>query len=113
MRQWGFNLVNHTDGGDGTTNGNQTSFKKGHKSWLGKNHSEETKKLISENNGHRGKPAHNRRKVFQFDLDDNFIREWDSIKQAASDTNSNSSKIVRCCRYKQKTHNKFIWRYEK
>lgn len=30
---WGFNLVNHTSGGEGLTMGNQTSFKKGNKSW--------------------------------------------------------------------------------
>lgn len=30
---WGFNLTNYTEGGDGLTYGNQTSFKKGDKSW--------------------------------------------------------------------------------
>jgi len=29
MKQWGFNLVNHTNGGDGCTFTNRTSFKKG------------------------------------------------------------------------------------
>jgi len=29
MKQWGFNLVNYTNGGDGCTSANQTSFKKG------------------------------------------------------------------------------------
>jgi hypothetical protein len=33
FRQWGFDLVNHTSGGDGLTVGNQTSFKKGQKPW--------------------------------------------------------------------------------
>jgi hypothetical protein len=33
FRQWGFNLVNHTSGGEGLTVGNQTSFKKGNISW--------------------------------------------------------------------------------
>lgn len=33
IRQWGFNLVNHTSGGDGLTSGNQTSFVKGFKPW--------------------------------------------------------------------------------
>ena len=32
-RDEGCNLVNHTDGGDGLGFGNQTSFKKGNKSW--------------------------------------------------------------------------------
>lgn len=33
FRQWGFNLVNHTSGGDGLTMGNSTSFKKGNVPW--------------------------------------------------------------------------------
>lgn len=33
FKQWGFNLVNSTSGGDGLTNGNQTSWKKGNKPW--------------------------------------------------------------------------------
>lgn len=30
FKSWGFNLINYTDGGDGSTFGNQTTFKKGH-----------------------------------------------------------------------------------
>lgn len=33
MHNWGFNLVNHTCGGDGLTYGNQTSFKNGNVPW--------------------------------------------------------------------------------
>lgn len=33
VKSWGFLLVNHTNGGDGLTFGNQTSFKKGSKPW--------------------------------------------------------------------------------
>lgn len=33
FKVWGFNLVNHTSGGDGLTFENQTSFKKGNSSW--------------------------------------------------------------------------------
>jgi predicted nucleic acid-binding Zn ribbon protein len=33
FKQWGFNLVNGTSGGDGLTSGNKTSFKKGNKPW--------------------------------------------------------------------------------
>lgn len=33
FRTWGFNLTNHTSGGDGLTFGNQTSFKKGSIPW--------------------------------------------------------------------------------
>lgn len=30
FRTWGFNLINYTNGGEGSTFGNQTSYKKGH-----------------------------------------------------------------------------------
>ena len=33
FKQWNFNLVNHTSGGDGLTLGNETSFKKGNIPW--------------------------------------------------------------------------------
>lgn len=75
FKTWGFNLVNNTNGGDGCTFGNQTSFKKGQKSWnkgiaktaqakehlrkinLGKKYSDEIKKARSERT--KGKPPTN------------------------------------------------------
>ena len=33
FKTWGFILLNYTNGGDGCTFANQTSFKKGHKNW--------------------------------------------------------------------------------
>jgi hypothetical protein len=33
FKTWGFDLINYTEGGDGSTFGNQTSFKKGQKPW--------------------------------------------------------------------------------
>lgn len=49
MKTWGFNLINYTEGGDGCTFGNQTSFKKGAIPW-NKNghHSEESRKKMSQ-----------------------------------------------------------------
>ena len=111
FKAWGFNLVNYTDGGDGCTFANQTSFKKGHKSWLGKKHTEETKKKIGENSWSKGKPSLNRRKVVQLDMNNNVIKIWDSVLDAEKMTGSSSSKIVACCREKRKTHNKYKWKY--
>ena len=111
FRTWGFDLINYTSGGDGCTFANQTSFKKGHSSWLGKSHSEETKKLIGENSFTKGKPSINRRKVIQLTLGGDEIKIWDSILDAEHDTNSSSSKIVCCCKGTRKTHNGFKWKY--
>ncbi len=112
MKTWGFDLINYTKGGDGCTFGNQTSFKKGHKSWLGKKHSEETKKKIGENNYSNGKPAINRKPVIQLSLNDEFIKEWDAIELAAIETNSIRTKIVAVCKGRRKTHNNFKWKYK-
>lgn len=41
FKTWGFNLLNYTHGGEGTTFGNQTSFSKGNTPWnTGKGHTE-------------------------------------------------------------------------
>ena len=111
MKAWGFDLLNYTLGGDGTTFANQTSFKKGHKIWLGKHHSEETKKKIGDNNWMKGKPSFNRLSVKQLNLDGELIKIWDSILEAEKGTNSLSSKIVCCCKGTRKTHNGFKWEY--
>jgi hypothetical protein len=48
--------------------------------------------------------------VIQFDLNNNFIAEYESMEQAAKLTNSNSSGIYYCCIGKYKYSNNFIWR---
>jgi hypothetical protein len=112
MKTWGFDLINYTNGGDGCTFGNQTSFKKGHKLWLGKKHSEETKKKIGENNAFKGKTSLNRKQVIQLSLDGELIKVWECILDAEKGTGSSSSKIVSVCKGKRKTHNNFKWKYK-
>ena len=49
--------------------------------------------------------------VLQYDLEGNFIKEWESIAEC----NRNGflqSKIILCCQKKQKTHKDFIWKYK-
>lgn len=70
--------------------------------------SEETKKKISE-----AKKGNMKVKVDQFDLDGNFIRTWNGIKQAADTLGIQQTGISACCRgvkyYNQSGG--FIWRY--
>ena len=54
----------------------------------------------------------NKVKVFQYDTNLNFIKEWDSIKSAGFTYGSNGSSISACARGKNKTAFGFIWRYE-
>lgn len=112
LREQGCDLTNCGEGGEGLTFGNQTSFKKGHKSWTGKKLSDEHRKRISENSANRGKPASNRRAIIQLDMDGNLIARYDYIHAAARKTNSSPSKIVACCKGRRNHHNNYKWEYE-
>jgi len=50
--------------------------------------------------------------VLQYDSEENLIKEWSSIKEAAKFYNIHSSNIGNCCRNTQKTSNGFIWKFK-
>ena len=50
-------------------------------------------------------------KVIQFDLQGNYIKEWDSASEAARQLNIDQSGIIKCCRNKLKTAGKYKWKY--
>jgi group I intron endonuclease len=52
------------------------------------------------------------KRIIQYDLDGNFIKEWESIKQITETLNIQQSGISNCCLGKTKTSNKFIWKYK-
>ena len=59
------------------------------------------------------KPHPNSRKaILQYDLDCNFIKEWDSSITASKELDINMSHINSCCRGESKTSGGFIWRYK-
>lgn len=77
----------------------------------GKKVSEETKQKISE--AKKGKPLYNKRvPILQYTLDGNFVRDWESIKQASEELNLQYSNIGACCREKRKQCGGFIWKYK-
>ncbi len=94
---YGYNL---TSGGDGI---------------CGYKFSEETKTKMSltrsgENHWHYGKfNGYNAKKVLQFDLDFNFIKEWESSAEIARQLNYKTSNIIRCCSNDINTYKGFIW----
>lgn len=53
-----------------------------------------------------------KRAILQFDLQENFIREWDSIKEAGETLGIPRSNIVLCCQGKRKTAGGFIFKYK-
>ena len=72
---------------------------------------------ISENNKHAfdtglNKP-HNQRKVNQYDLNNNYIKTWNSITEFLKENNINlkNSGITSCCKGKQKTAYGYKWKY--
>ena len=128
MKVWGFRLTNLTDGGDGNQNQHfsKESLERKASKLRGRPRDEITKQKISES--HKGKVLSDDtkqkvseaikliqgRKIKQFDLEGNFIREWDSIVDAAQALNIDKANIGHCCRHTI-NHNSaggYIWRYK-
>jgi hypothetical protein len=55
------------------------------------------------------------KKVYQYDLNNNLIKEWENATQASKYYDVHISRIIRCCEnaYGCKTCKNFIWKYEK
>lgn len=53
---------------------------------------------------HKGKPnLKNKKPILQYDLDNNFIKEYDSAKSASIELNVDASCIIKTCKDKLKT----------
>lgn len=50
--------------------------------------------------------------VFQFDLNDKFIKEWDGFIDIKCELNYDQSTIRKCCKGRQKTAYGYIWKYK-
>ena len=55
--------------------------------------------------------THRRLEILQYDLDNNFIKKWDSIKQAADFLGKQGAAIVETCKRKRNQAYNYIWRY--
>jgi hypothetical protein len=55
------------------------------------------------------KPSY--KKVIQYDLYENFVKEWESIVDVEKILKINSSNISKCCKGKLKTAGGFVWKY--
>lgn len=57
--------------------------------------------------------AKNKRKsILQLDLNQNFIRKFDSVKEAGRILKIDDGNIIKCAKGKQKTCGGFIWKYK-
>lgn len=59
-----------------------------------------------------GLETHYSRKIEQYDLQGNFIKEWDSIRSAGIGIGIADKNIGACCRGKRKLAGGYIWRYK-
>lgn len=50
--------------------------------------------------------------VIQYDKNHQFVKEWNTIKEAADTLNIRSSLIINVCENKQKTAGKFFWQFK-
>ena len=62
---------------------------------------------------HMGKDSPQAKKVFQYDLNGNFIKEWACQSDAARFYGCNQSKISECAAGKKKQIKGFVWRHER
>ena len=72
----------------------------------------------SENNRHAVEMGLNTKdklkiKVNQYDLNGNFIKQWESLSEAGRKAVVHVTKICLCCQGKRKTTGGYIWKYEK
>lgn len=78
------------------------SFRKCREAHLGKRLSEEA---IAKRTAKQVKT------IYQYDLDGNLIKEWDSVKQAGEALGINRPSISNCLKGRYKSAGGFIWRY--
>jgi hypothetical protein len=52
-------------------------------------------------------------RIVQLDLNGNFIREWDSIKEASKETNISDTDISKNCKKYTKRAGTYVWMYER
>lgn len=148
FKQWGFKLENKNNGGGGPssyTEEQKQKMRKPHKEGTGgkisktlkeRNHSqyytEEIKEKISQGNKGKPKPFSDTHKVamgvakrkqaktvIQYDLNGNFIKEWESkgqaalwIKEQTNKTSNLTSQIKDCILGRQKTAFGYKWKYK-
>lgn len=69
--------------------------------------------LYSEEEILKRKYLHITKKVYQYDLEGNFLKEFDSLHQAENLTGVQTYSINKCCNKEYKNSGNFIWRFYK
>lgn len=82
---------------------------KGNKNRLGKKHTQKTKDKIS--NAKKGSIPHNIKKIYQFDSNGIFIKEWISATEASKHLKISQGNITSVANGKRKHASNFIWKW--
>lgn len=123
FRAWGFKLTNFTNGGEGVNKGN-TPWNKGTKGLIKRNSGSSKKgstigKETRIKKGHRlspgtefkkGNEPHNKVGVLQFDLEGNFLEEYNSYTAAAESIGVTYGAIKNCILRKTYKCKGFLWK---
>jgi hypothetical protein len=124
FRQWGFDVLNKNKGGGGSCYQSVETCLKKSKSMKGKyirlgvTLTEDTKKLMSLASVGKPKPWLKGRKspkpklpIFQYSLDNIFIKEWESAKMVSEVLGFSKPNITGAANGTYKTAYGFIWKY--
>lgn len=97
--------VNHIDG-------NKSNNTLSNLEWC--DNSMNQKHAFLNNLNHRGKYGYSpkSKRVYQYDSEHNFIREWDSIIRISHTLGYSDSFISQCCKRKYKRAYGYVWRYK-
>jgi hypothetical protein len=82
---------------------------KGHWNYNKKRTKEQRDKMSKNRKWKLNKSSKN---ILQFDIDGNFIKEWDSLISIKKELGFNSSAIITVCKGEGFSSNNFIWRYK-
>jgi hypothetical protein len=63
-------------------------------------------------NGIEWKPINSKKKIIQYDLNDNFVCEWESGQQIKTTLNYSASTISECCRGIRKRYENYVWKFK-
>lgn len=106
-------------GNKGRKHSDETKQKMSQKA-IGRKYSDDVKQKISLSKKGKKFPEHKKinmkgkrcKPILQYDLNGNFIKEWESFKKITQELGFHNSGLCFCCRGIQKTAYNFIWKYK-
>lgn len=114
-----FDLTNILDGGEGGATFGRLNSPwseeqriNNRKARLGVNVKHTKEGYENRKKGIRGYCDKNKKPILQYDLDGNFIKEWESAVDAGKTLGISHSNITRCCKKNNITTKGFLWKYK-